>query len=348
MFVPELCGCCAWGGVMVDVSVIIPVYNVSRWISKCLDSVLGQSLRNIEVLCYDDGSTDDSVKILQRYAAIDPRIRICQCSHCGTGSIRNKAIEAAAGRFIAFMDSDDLYPEQFTLEKLVRAADEQGVDIAGGYTIGFSDDNYEGWRQRRPTAEYYPEVKGITDYRDFQSLYGFYCYIYRREMILKNGIRFPPLVRFEDPVFFVRAMLTARRFYAINECVYLYRVQHKEVAWSANGYALRKEHIRGATEIVRMANENRLLKLRQFGMSEAVGGVTTFTCYQAVRKEFSELMKNLRVGLSRGEKQWLLHWIVREENLLRRLFVAAEVLGPFDYIEAIVGDLVSGAKKVRG
>lgn len=93
---------------MPKVSVIIPVYNVERYLGECLDSVLGQTLREIEVLCVDDGSTDCSLEILEAYAAKDCRIRIFKSSHKGAYGARELALQAASGTFIHLMDSDDV------------------------------------------------------------------------------------------------------------------------------------------------------------------------------------------------------------------------------------------------
>jgi len=320
---------------MIDVSVIIPAYNTAHWLPACLDSVLRQSLRNIEVLCWDDGSVDDTLRVLRQYATRDFRIRVNESQHCGAGAIRNKALELAAGRFVAFMDSDDLYPTADVLEKLVRAADENQVEIAGGYQIGFSGEDYGDWRLQKPTENLSPGRRGVVDYADYQSPYGYVCYIYNRVFLARNGIRFPPLTRFEDPVFFTRAMLAACRFYALDECVYLYRCHHKQVDWAADNYALRKELLCGATQLVRIANEHTLSKLRRLVMYEAIGGISDCACYRAVRVEFCELMKNLALGMTDSDRKWLLHWLVRNECLGRRLLTAAKELGCVGFIRAL-------------
>ena len=93
---------------MVKVSVIIPVYNVEDYLKECLDSVLSQTLKDIEVICVDDCSTDDSLKILQEYANNDDRIKIIKNEkNSGQGFSRNEGIKKATGEYIGFVDSDD-------------------------------------------------------------------------------------------------------------------------------------------------------------------------------------------------------------------------------------------------
>lgn len=120
---------------MPKVSVIIPVYNVERYLGECLDSILGQTLKDIEVLCVDDGSTDSSPRILADYAAKDPRVKVLSQPNAGAFRAREKGIAESSGEFIYFMDSDDLLaPEAFA--ELVELADREGLDqVVFGSTV---------------------------------------------------------------------------------------------------------------------------------------------------------------------------------------------------------------------
>ena len=97
------------------VSIIIPGYNVEPFLARCLDSVVGQTLRGIEIICVDDGSPDRSIDILNRYAAQDDRIRVISQENRGLGGARNRGFDAATGEFILFVDSDD-WTDPFTGE----------------------------------------------------------------------------------------------------------------------------------------------------------------------------------------------------------------------------------------
>ena len=103
------------------VSVIIPVYNVEPFLARCLDSVVGQTLRGIEIICVDDGSPDRSIDILNRYAAQDDRIRVISQENRGLGGARNRGFDAATGEFILFVDSDDWIDPAYC-ERLYEAA----------------------------------------------------------------------------------------------------------------------------------------------------------------------------------------------------------------------------------
>ena len=245
---------------MPKVSVIVPVYNVERYLGECLDSVLGQTMKDIEVICVDDGSTDGSVKILAEYAAKDARVKVMRQDNAGSGAARNLGIGVAKGKFLAFMDSDDLYPAADTLERLLSAADGCGCRIVGGRLRVFSS-NAKIARREQATWDWtgrFPPC-GKVRYRDFQAPWGFTCYLYDRELICGNGIKFPEFRRFQDPPFFVRAMLAAEKFYAIPDCVYCYRVGEKTIDWKGDGGALRTERGKGYAATLELADRKSVV-----------------------------------------------------------------------------------------
>ena len=98
------------------VSVILPVYNVGKYLRQCMDSIVGQTLQEIEVICIDDGSADDSPQILQAYAKKDPRIKVVCQQNQGAGAARNRGLSMARGEYLSFLDSDDFF-ETNMLEK---------------------------------------------------------------------------------------------------------------------------------------------------------------------------------------------------------------------------------------
>ena len=102
---------------MVKVSVIIPVYNVEQYLKECLDSVINQTLKDIEIICINDGSTDGSLKILEKYESLDDRIVVFSQENSGLSATRNKGMQLSSGEYVYFMDSDD-YLELNALEEL--------------------------------------------------------------------------------------------------------------------------------------------------------------------------------------------------------------------------------------
>ena len=111
------------------VSVIIPVYNVEKYLARCLDSVVGQTFRDIEIICVNDGSTDESASIAEQYAKKDERISLINQENKGLSAARNAGMRIARGKYIGFVDSDDWIDLDF-LEKLYNAAESCGADAA--------------------------------------------------------------------------------------------------------------------------------------------------------------------------------------------------------------------------
>ena len=127
------------------ISVIIPVYNIERYIGKCLDSIVGQTLKEIEIIVVDDGSTDDSSRIIDRYARTDSRIVAIHKTNGGVVSARNCGIAQATGLYILFVDGDDhLAPD--ACERLLRKAQATSADMV----IMRFDIEYPQHKERTP------------------------------------------------------------------------------------------------------------------------------------------------------------------------------------------------------
>ena len=207
----------------VFVSVIIPVYNAEKWLRESLDSVCGQSLKNIEIICINDGSPDHSLQILKEYASRDDRIVIIDKANEGVGAARNDGIRAAKGEYVAFLDPDDMYPNPDVLKLLYDAAKEHQVLVAGGF-LGFIDINGNSYPSERSYYGIDFTCAGIVRYADFQCDYQFTAYLYCRDFLIQNRLFFPRYVRFQDPPFFVRVMTAAEIFFAVDQATYIYRV----------------------------------------------------------------------------------------------------------------------------
>ena len=205
------------------VSVVIPVYNAEKYLAECLDSVLGQTLRDFEVVCVDDGSTDGSATILKEYAAKDSRIKVFRQANAGPGPARNRALDMACGDCVVFMDPDDKYPSPDTLERLYAALEESGLDVSGGSARCFPEDNPGAmWKNARSTRSCRFPKLGAVDYSEYQVPFRYICFMFRRRLL--EGIRFPALCTFQDVPFFAAVMAKAGRFAAIDACVYSYRI----------------------------------------------------------------------------------------------------------------------------
>lgn len=203
-------------------SVIIPVYNVEKYVEECLNSVVRQTLKEIEIICINDGSTDGSLKKLNDYKQKDKRICVYNQANKGVGATRNRGIDLAHGEFVIFMDPDDFYPADDVLEVLYANAKKFNVKISGGsfsdFINGTIKNEYKG-----TLVDYIFKEDKIYYYKDYQFDYGFHRFIYNTSMLRENKIYFPKFKRFQDPPFFISAMLQAEKFYGVNKTVYCYR-----------------------------------------------------------------------------------------------------------------------------
>ena len=243
------------------ISVIMPVYNSEQYLAESLNSFMAQTLQDIEIICVDDGSEDSSLMILKEYHEKDKRIKVLSQINQGAGPARNKGMLIAQGEYICFLDSDDFYPNSDTLEKLYIKAIQNKALICGG---SFSDFTVSGELNTNYDQEmfwgYTFKEEGWIEYRDYQFDYGYHRFLYDRDMLIQYNIFFPCLRRFQDPPFFVQAMVQAGRFYAIPEVTYRYRSVDKTVLIQTSKEKTR-DLLLGLSMNLEFAQKNNLQRL---------------------------------------------------------------------------------------
>ena len=244
---------------MPKISVIVPVYNVELYLKECMNSILKQTMNDIEVICINDGSTDKSLAILREFEASDTRIRVFNQNNQGPGPARNVGINNATGEFVCFMDPDDWYPEEDILEVLYDKAIQHNVDVSGG---SFSDEkdgivteSYQGANEK-----YTFHQEGIIQYHDYQFDFGYHRFLYKLDFLRKHQINFPDYRRFQDPPFFVKAMICAGFFYATPKITYRYRKGHNTIQWNTRKV---KDLVRGLTDILELSRLSKLAELHK-------------------------------------------------------------------------------------
>ena len=253
----------------IKVSVIIPVYNMGIYMTECLDSVIEQTLKEIEIICINDGSTDNSQDILQNYCKKDNRIKVIQQENQGAAVARNQGIKISQGEFICFMDPDDWYPENDILEYLYNKAKENNVLICGGSFSEYLPDGGIITQFNGDKKKYQFKNEELIFYKYYQFDYGYHRFIYSREMIIKNRITFPLYSRFQDPPFFVKAMITAKKFYAVPKITYAYRVGSgfQKVVWTEKKLL---DLISGVADNLRMSRIYYYHELHQLNVKRIV------------------------------------------------------------------------------
>jgi len=217
---------------MSEVSVIIPVYNVEEWLPACLDSVLAQTIPDIEVICVNDCSPDGCAGILADYAKRDSRIRVIELEqNGGQGIARNVGFEASSGRYVYFLDSDDMVVPQ-ALEELVARADADGLDgIFFDSRVVYDSPElakrYQSYRAAH--AGTYPEgvMGGLELFEAFMAQRDWTCYVqrqlWRSDFLREQGMAFPTWASHEDEAFAFEALVAAQRVAFVPEPYFLRR-----------------------------------------------------------------------------------------------------------------------------
>ena len=177
----------------IKISVIIPVYNKADYVQECLNTVREQTLKEIEIICVNDGSTDNSAEIIETNIKEDPRVVLINKENGGAASARNKGLENARGEFVIFMDPDDWYPEKDVLETLYNTAKKHNVLICGGSFSEVSEERGLVTTFKGIRSKYTFEENGLIQYKDYQFDYGYHRFIYNLEMKFRNRIRMPRL-----------------------------------------------------------------------------------------------------------------------------------------------------------
>ena len=200
---------------MVKVSVIVPVYNAEKYLHKCLDSLVNQTLEDIEIVLVNDGSTDNSGSILKEYQDRFPnKVKVFNKENGGQATARNLAIEKANGEYLAFVDSDD-YADTSLCEKMVKKAEEMGVDMV-------VCDHYE---VRGDKLEY-KRFKDYLNYRDMfvDALVSPWNKLIRKSTYVNSGVIFPEGYIYEDTAWFANLIPHLKNFAVIHEALLFHAI----------------------------------------------------------------------------------------------------------------------------
>ena len=212
------------------ISVIVPIYNSEKYLKKCIDSIINQTLKEIEIICINDGSTDNSLSILNEYKEKDSRIIVLTQENQGQGVARNNGIEIARGEYLACIDSDD-WIESEMFEKLYNTAKEKDAEIVhcNYYTvhkedlIHHSSVRYLKTKNIKITPGVVYNFKKMPEHVFF-GITNFPCLrICKLDFIKKNHIKFTPFKFYEDSPYCLESIILAERIVYLDENLYYYR-----------------------------------------------------------------------------------------------------------------------------
>lgn len=298
-------------------SIIIPVYNVESYLEACLKSVINQSFSDWEAICVDDGSTDDSFSIMEKYVHIDERIKVIRQANGGLSSARNTGMAAAKGDYILFLDSDD-WLESNALEVLALKLDGEDLLCFSGRRYLEETNSYHSAdrlveKSYKSGVDYYNE--NALKYRDF----AFVCVVlraYRRSFLEQNALAFKEGLFHEDNHFTPLACYYAGRVKQIKDCLYDYRVR--------KGSIMTARGLRNRESLILIANE-----LSHF--FNRVESMEKTTVYRALTQYYQmAFMGNTKEGDRKLLKliDWKAYRIVSRTSLRHRLQYVAMRISP--------------------
>lgn len=201
---------------MVDVSVIIPVYNAEKHLRECLQSVCTQTLKNIEIICIDDGSIDDSLMILKQFAEADQRIVVLTQKNAGAGAARNNGLSQAKGKYLSFLDADDFFDPQMLEKAFLKAESDQAelvlfrADFYDNRNNSFTPCTYGVRESMLPAKRPFAGVEIEKDV--FKTVVGWtWDKLFLADFIRENNLRFQEQRTTNDLLFVFSALVKAQR-----------------------------------------------------------------------------------------------------------------------------------------
>ena len=222
---------------MVMISVVVPIYNVGRYLRQCLDSIVNQTFKDMEIILLDDGSTDDCGKIIDEYAQKDSRIIPIHKENSGYGKTINKGFDIAKGKYIGIIESDD-YIEPDMYEKLFAQIEESNADVckAGFYTYNSKnkpEKQNEKWSFKGQDYEKFPkrQVFDISEYPEYFAIHAsIWVGLYRKSYLDKYNIRMEETegASYQDFPFITKVLCNTNKIVLIPEYMYHWRVEQNQ------------------------------------------------------------------------------------------------------------------------
>lgn len=216
------------------ISIIVPVYNTEKYLEQCLDSLLAQTFTDLEIICVDDGSTDNSLKILNDYKTRDERITVITQENQGQYAARNKGVEHSTGEWITFVDSDDWVGEncyETFINTLTNNTPPPDIFMFNGTSFTKDENNPEDLNLRDffSVDDWKKKSGEICTFKDcknpFEGNLSVYNKIYRKDFLEEHGINFEKSSIMEDELYWIEAFCAAKSVYLCDEIFYFYRQQ---------------------------------------------------------------------------------------------------------------------------
>ena len=232
------------------ISIIVPVYKVEKELDRCVQSLLNQTYKNLEIILVDDGSPDRCPLLCDEYAKKDSRVRVIHKKNGGLSDARNVGLKSATGEYILYVDSDD-YIDLDSCERFLKATEQQKVDIVVGSAVMEKPDgsSEQMLHTATPAGVVYDASEFIEKSIRVYQWYAPACFnMYRRNFLLQNGLFFKVGIYFEDMQMLPRVFLAAQKIACIDSIFYHYIVRENSIMTSPKDEKKRENSIRNLKE----------------------------------------------------------------------------------------------------
>jgi len=231
---------------MVDVSIVMPIFNEAKYLNRSINSVIKQNIINKELICVNDGSTDDSREILEKYAEKYDFIKVINQEHKGVSNARNKGLKESKGDYVSFLDADDEFLNTIALQSMFDVAVENNADMVSS-NIKRKDENGNIIIDSNYLKNYYNYFPNdtIIATADYGIPGAFYKNIYKKSFLEQNNISFPDLKKGSDRVFLMNVLKSIETIPVINKNLYAYHHLAKSISeYNINTYDEKYDYIK--------------------------------------------------------------------------------------------------------
>lgn len=265
------------------ISVILPIYNVELYLKECIESVISQSYKNLEIILVDDGSTDQSPYICDEYVKIDNRIKVIHKENGGLSDARNVGIQASSGSYIALVDSDDLIAQNF-IEELYEGCIKSNAMIAACAYSKFSNEDEIVCSNNLDNVQVISGRELIKQiYLGQAGEFGFVAWnkLYRRDLF--DSIQYPFGRIYEDTFTTYKLFLNSNQIALLNKSLYFYRIRPESIMSTMVSLKKIKDGVDADASVVKYFQENQDYEILPY--------VSSYFCKQAVLTYFKMIPK---------------------------------------------------------
>lgn len=291
----------------VSISILVPIYNVEDFLPECLDSLVNQTLKDIEIICINDGSTDNSLNIIKKYAVKDKRIKIIDKRNTGYGDSMNQGLKKAVGEYVGIVESDD-FIERDAFEIMYNLAKKKNVEVVkSNFYEYYTDQRRDVGRSNMFLLQ---EVEKIIDPRKNRHIFyeqpSIWSAIYKNDFLKKNDIEFLPSpgASYQDAGFNFKVWANARRAYFIDEAFLHYRQDNPNSSVKSDGkiYAVKDEY----DEVERYLKEKGLMDEYGYTLTAMRFSSYIWNMRRLTREAAKEFGKAVREDYKRIEEEGFL------------------------------------------